>query len=161
MGRELKYFLLLNVLPPLVYLFLRLLHATWRVRHVGIEAAGEMWRRDGNSIACFWHGRLLAMPFATSGRRAKVLISRHRDGEFIARVIRFFGLGSVRGSSGKSTLAGLREMLVDLKNGFDIAVTPDGPKGPRFVVKPGLIEVARLSGKPLLPVSYSASKKKS
>jgi lysophospholipid acyltransferase (LPLAT)-like uncharacterized protein len=100
------------------------------------------------------------MPFAYKGTGAKVLISRHRDGEFITRIIRYFGLGTVRGSYGKRSVSQVRQMLAELKQGTDIAITPDGPKGPRHQIKQGLVELARLAQKPIVPVTYSASKKK-
>ena len=100
------------------------------------------------------------MPFAKKGGGGKVLISRHRDGEFIARVMGFFGIGTVRGSYRKGSVSSLREILHDLRDNIDVAITPDGPKGPRFEVKAGIVELARLSRRPLLPVSYGASKKK-
>ncbi len=161
MFREVKYFLMLNILPPLVYAFLILLRLTWRIEHVNRKNVEALWQAGDNIIACFWHGRLLAMPFAYSRLKGKVLISRHRDGEFIARVVRFFGLGAVRGSHGKSgSVSSLREMLTELKNGTDMAITPDGPKGPRYKIKEGMLELARLSGKAIVPITYSASKKK-
>jgi hypothetical protein len=90
----------------------------------------------------------------------KVLIGRHRDGEFIARVIRFFNVGTIRGSYKKMSISSLREIIDNLKAGIDIAITPDGPKGPRYAVKSGIIDLARLSGKTIVPVSYGAGKKK-
>ena len=90
----------------------------------------------------------------------KVLISRHRDGEFIARVVRYFGLGAVRGSYGKRSVSSVREMLDELAQGTDIAITPDGPKGPRYQVKQGIIELARLTQRPIVPVTYGASRRK-
>ena len=160
MFKSVKQFLLVHILPPLVFLFLMLLRATLRIEHVNREQANEAWGKAGNVIACFWHGRLLLMPFAVRRAKAKVLISRHRDGEFIARVIRFFGLGTIRGSYKKGGVASLREMLTAVKEGWTIAITPDGPKGPRYKIKEGLVEVARLTQKPILPVTYGARKKK-
>jgi hypothetical protein len=152
---------MLNLLPPLVYALLVLLKASVRIEHMNREAAERLWRQGDNIIACFWHGRLLAMPFAYNGQRAKVLISRHRDGEFIARIIRYFGLGAVRGSYRKGgSISSVREMLTELKQGADIGITPDGPKGPRYRVKEGVVELARITRKPILPISYSASRKR-
>jgi lysophospholipid acyltransferase (LPLAT)-like uncharacterized protein len=160
-SKRLKYFLMLNVLPPLVYALLRLLHATYRVKQVNDGFVTSQRAQGESFIACFWHGRLLAMPFALWGSNAKVLISRHGDGEFITRVMRFFGLGAVRGSYRKEgSISSLREMAQALKSGTIIAITPDGPKGPRYVVKRGLTEVARISGRPIVPVTCSATKKK-
>lgn len=160
MFKEIKYFLLLNMLPPLVYAILALLRVTLRVREVNREAVDAFWLKGETVIACFWHGRLLAMPFLAKPKEARVLISRHRDGEFIARVVRFFGLGAVRASYQKATLSAMREILTSLRRGVTIAVTPDGPKGPGYVVKKGIVELAKLSGRPIVPVAYSARKKK-
>lgn len=160
MFKRVRQFLMVHLLPPLVYLFLMLLRATLRIEHVNREQANEAWGKAGNVIACFWHGRLLLMPFAVRRAKAKVLISRHRDGELIARVIRFFGLGTIRGSHKKGGVASLREMLTAAREGWTIAITPDGPKGPRYKIKEGLVEVARLTQKPILPITYGARKKK-
>jgi lysophospholipid acyltransferase (LPLAT)-like uncharacterized protein len=147
-------------LPPLIYLFLLVLRATLRVEHVNREKVQEAWKKGENVIACFWHGRLLLMPFAAPGAKAKVLISRHRDGEFIARVIRFFGLGTIRGSHRKGGVSALREILAAAKEGWNIVITPDGPKGPRYRIKEGLVETAKLTQMPIFPVTYGARKKK-
>jgi hypothetical protein len=118
------------------------------------------WKRGENFIFCFWHGRLLMMPFANLRGKGKVLISRHRDGELIARVMKFFRLGSIRGSFRKGTVSSIREIINDLREGYDVAITPDGPKGPRYNVKDGIVELAKLTGKSIVPITYSASKKK-
>jgi lysophospholipid acyltransferase (LPLAT)-like uncharacterized protein len=160
MSKKLRQALLIYVAPPLVFIFLSLLRLTLRVTHVRRENAEQFWKAGEGVVTCFWHGRLLVMPFAHRGK-AKVLISRHRDGEFIARVIRYFGLGTIRGSSGKEgQVSSFREMLGAIKEGWIIAITPDGPKGPRYKIKEGLVELARISGKPIVPVTYGASKKK-
>ena len=161
MFKRVKQFLLIHTLPPLVYLFLLLLRSTLSVTHVNKEQMEDVRKKAGSVIACFWHGRLLLMPFAVKGANAKVLISRHRDGEFIARVIRFLGLGNVRGSHRKEGgVASIREMITATREGWTIAITPDGPKGPRQKIKEGLIELARISQKPIFPVAYGARKKK-
>ncbi len=160
MPKRAKQFLMTVLLPPLVYLFLVALRATLRITHVNRERFEEALQKSGSVIACFWHGRLLLMPYAVKGVRAKVLISRHRDGEFIARVIRFFGLDTVRGSHRKGGVTSIRELIVAMRDGWNIAITPDGPKGPRHKIKEGLVELARISGKPIVPVSYGAAKKK-
>jgi lysophospholipid acyltransferase (LPLAT)-like uncharacterized protein len=160
MFKRLKYFLLLNILPPLIYVVISFIKMTSRISHVNREAAHAIWDKGENSIVCFWHGRLLMMPFANKRGKGKVLISRHRDGEFIARIMKYFGLDSIRGSYRKGSVSSLREIISDLKNGFDVGITPDGPKGPRYIVKNGIIELGRLTGKAIIPITYSASKKK-
>jgi len=160
MSKRIKAFLMVNILPPLIFLFLNLLRITLRIRQVNNENVIDGWKRGENYIFCFWHGRLLMMPFANSRGKAKVLISRHRDGELIARVMAFFRLGSIRGSFRKGTVSSIREILNNLREGCDVAITPDGPKGPRYKVKDGIVELARLTGKSIVPITYGASKKK-
>ena len=160
MLKRLKYALMLNLLPPLIYLFLLCLKAVSKIRYVHGEAFQAILDRGENVIVCFWHGRLLMMPFANMRGRGKVLISRHRDGEFIARVMGYFNLGAIRGSYRKGTVSSLREIIHALRDGFDVAITPDGPKGPRFEVKKGIVELAKLTGKPIVPLTYGAGKKK-
>jgi hypothetical protein len=161
MLRKIKNRLVPYLLPPLAYGFLALLRMTLRISHVNREAVEEIWRRGDGIISCFWHGRLLAMPFAYKRGQGKVLISRHRDGEFIARVVRYFGLEAIRGSYGKAgSVSSLREMLRAAKKGQDIGITPDGPKGPCHKMKKGVLEFARMSRRPIVPVAYGASKKK-
>ena len=159
MKKRIKSFLMLYIMPPLVFGFLSLLRLTLRIEHIN-RPPQEKWGKAFNYIVCFWHGRLLMMPFAKKGGGGKVLISRHRDGEFIARIVGFFGIGTVRGSYRKNSVSSLREILHNLRDNIDVAITPDGPKGPRYAVKKGIVELAKLSGKSLLPVSYGARKKK-
>ncbi|MDR2018498.1 MAG: DUF374 domain-containing protein [Syntrophobacterales bacterium] len=160
MFKKLKYMIMLNALPPIIYLFLLFFRMTARIDYVYSEAFRAMWERGENAIVCFWHGRLLMMPFANKRGKGKVLISRHRDGEFIARTMAYFNLGAIRGSYRKGTVSSLREIMRDLRRGFDVAITPDGPKGPRFKVKKGIVELAKLTGKPIVPLTFGASKKK-
>jgi lysophospholipid acyltransferase (LPLAT)-like uncharacterized protein len=161
MFKRLKYLVMLDVLPGMVYLFLLLLGRSLRIRHVNKEPIDRLWQEGRSVIACFWHGRLLAMPFAYEGKPAKVLISRHNDGEFIARVVKYFGLGTVRGSHKKTSISSMREILTELRQGTTIGITPDGPKGPRYQVKPGIVEIARMTQSPIIPVTYGASRKRS
>jgi lysophospholipid acyltransferase (LPLAT)-like uncharacterized protein len=149
-----------NILPPFLYIFLQLLRFTLRVEYINRSPLDDASLKGTGSIVCFWHSRLLMMPFAKKWDPIKVLISRHRDGEFIARVIQFFNVGTIRGSYKKMSIASLREIIGNLKTGIDIAITPDGPKGPRYTIKSGIIDLARLSGKTIIPLTYGAGKKK-
>jgi lysophospholipid acyltransferase (LPLAT)-like uncharacterized protein len=89
-----------------------------------------------------------------------MLVSQHRDGEFIARAVKLFGIDSVRGSTTHGGLSALRGMVRFYQEGGNLAITPDGPLGPRHVVQAGVLEIARLTGAPVIPVSYGASRKK-
>lgn len=160
MNKRIKTFLMVHILPSLVYVFLTFLRSTLRIKQVNSEKTTDGWKNGDNFIFCFWHGRLLMMPFANLRGKGKVLISRHRDGELIARVMSFFRLGTIRGSFRKGTVSSVREIMNNLREGYDVAITPDGPKGPRNKVKDGIVELARLTGKSIIPITYSASKKK-
>ncbi len=153
---------MVRLLPPAAYLFLLLLRATAEVEHRNKKAAEGFFEQNEVFLLCFWHSRLLAMPFAHNWRRVrtKVLISLHRDGEFIARIIRYFGIGTVRGSQTRGGVSSVRGILAELKRGTTVAITPDGPKGPRCRLKQGIIEIARMSRKPIVPVAYGASRRR-
>ena len=140
---------------------IRGLRASVRLRHHG-DAAVRAWEERGERfILAFWHRHLLLMPYAYRGRRISVLISRSRDGELIARTVARFGIDAARGSSGspeKGGAAGLRELLRKAGAGYDLAFTPDGPRGPVGVVQPGVILAAAATGFPVLPVAIAASR---
>jgi lysophospholipid acyltransferase (LPLAT)-like uncharacterized protein len=132
-----------------------------RLRRHG-DAAVRAWEQAGERfILAFWHRHLLLMPYAYRGRRITVLISRSRDGELIARTVARFGIHAARGSSGppeKGGTLGLRELLRRARQGYDLAFTPDGPRGPLGVVQPGVILAAAATGFPVQPVAIAASR---
>lgn len=147
-----------QILTHLVYWVIRLLRATIRIRFEGAEHVVDQVARGEGFIGMFWHCRLLMIPFIYPGKKMHVLISTHRDGEIIAKIMKCFGFDVVRGSSSKGGKKALMEMARLLRDGNDLAITPDGPRGPAEVLKPGIAHVARLSGKPVLPVAYAASR---
>jgi hypothetical protein len=116
------------------------------------ETAGE------RMILAFWHRHLLLMPWAYRGRRISVLVSRHRDGELIARTVARLGIDSSRGSTTRGGAAGLRELLRKARAGYDLAFTPDGPRGPAGKVQPGVIHAAAATGFPIQPVALAAGR---
>lgn len=140
----------------LIHSLICLIYRTMRVSIVGQDAYKNLVDSENGVIGIFWHGRMLMMPFLYPGNNISILISAHRDGEIIANVMKLFNFGLVRGSSKKGGSAALREMLKLLKSGSDLGFTPDGPKGPAEIVKPGVAEVARLSGKYIIPTTFSA-----
>ena len=140
----------------LAALFIRVLHATMRIRHEGREELQRLQEQDHNYIIAFWHDQLLMMSYCYTGKRMAILISQHGDGELIARTLAWLGHESVRGSSTRGGLAALRALVSRLRSGWDIAFTPDGPRGPRWQAQPGVIQAARLSGVPIVPVAFSA-----
>lgn len=142
----------------LVHLVLRLLGATTRKT---FENDAELRRRfasDERVILAFWHGRIVMMPFAYLGRGVCIMNSRHRDGAIISRAIRPFGIEVVYGSSTRGWVGGLRGLLDAHRRGRDLAVVPDGPRGPRQRAKSGVIQLARATGLPVFPAAFGASR---
>lgn len=149
------------------YLKLALRTIRWRVEGQ-VHLDETVGRRP--VIAAFWHERLPLIPamwlrvWRASGRRKRafVLVSRHRDGRFIGEIIRRFHLLPVHGSSGRGGqerggAAGLRALLARLEEGDHVAITPDGPRGPRRVAALGVAQLAALSGAPIVPCSAQCS----
>ena len=145
----------MKALSLLASLFIRALHATLRVRHVDVEhIAGTP-----QYILAFWHSHLLLMLHARYRRPISVMISRSKDGEYIARVFDWYGVGSARGSSTRGGGMALRELIREARAGKNIVFTPDGPKGPPRVGKPGVVFAAQMTGLPILPMAFAAKKK--
>ena len=151
------------VAPVLAAGAVRLLGLTLRLSIVGLEALVPIWREPRPVIYALWHGRLLMVPWMsarlapTRGARAiRVLASRSRDGELIARCARRFGLAPVRGSSSRGGASAMRALVNALGTGEDIVVGPDGPRGPRERVQAGLPALAALTGAPVVPIAFAA-----
>ncbi len=152
--------ILLQIIPRLYVWVLRLCALTIRKEYLHEEYPQKFWDRGRHIIIPFWHQRLLMMPFLRHSGRVGMMISQHRDGEFIARAVKQFGVDSVRGSTTRGGFSALRGMVRLFRSGANLAITPDGPQGPKHVVQIGVIELARQTGAPILPVTYSASRKK-
>ncbi len=147
-----------SFLPALINLTVRALYATMRVKVAGGEIPLPFHDRDEGVIIVFWHSRLLLTPFAYLGRDLHVLISSHGDGDLMADVAKSFGFRLVRGSSSKGGREALREMVRLGHRNSDLAITPDGPRGPAETVKAGVAHVARITGRPILPLSFASSR---
>jgi len=117
------------------------------------------------AIACFWHNRILAISAMFLREYPKdarggvtVLTSPSKDGEILAQLMAHLGMGAVRGSSSKRGARAMREMIKLLEDGRDIAITPDGPRGPRYVLGPGAIALASETGAPIIPFHATYSR---
>ena len=115
--------------------------------------------QQGNAIFAFWHGRLLMMPkFRLKGRKWHIVISVHNDGEIIARAVERMGVHLIRGSSRKGGVAALMGARNVLQEGGHVGITPDGPKGPRMRINSNIVALAKMTGKPIIPVTFSSSR---
>ena len=137
-----------------------LLRFLWLTLRVSVEDRGGLLLRpsDRAAIYAFWHNRMLLLaPFHASklsARRCVCLISASADGELIARIVERFEIKAARGSSSRRGKEALRELAVHFENGVDVAITPDGPRGPRYRVQQGIIGLAQRTGALVYPVSW-------
>lgn len=137
-----------------------LLGGSIRMTYCRDDALRALAERGESRIFAFWHNRLLLMPFIyqriRAGKNICVMTSRSRDGQYISDVLGGFGFVVARGSTSKGGGAAVKGMVDQLKAGMDGAVTPDGPRGPRYRVQPGVILTAQLSGVPISPLTFDA-----
>jgi len=156
--KRLTDWLLLNVVPLVSKYLLWTLHRSIRFRTVDLPTLAP----DENAIFAFWHGRLLMMPYARRyfGREFAVMVSRHKDGELIARIVNRLGILTPRGSTTRGGASGLKDTIRLSRSGVCVTLTPDGPKGPRYEVQMGVIQTAKVTSLPIYPITYSTRKKK-
>ena len=143
----------------LVYGLIALVGLTTRKVWVNRHVLETLQRQSQNAILAVWHNNLLYFLYILRGRGAAALISRSRDGENIAWVARRFGFDEVRGSDSAGAAASLRGALRRLAAGRDAAITPDGPRGPRYEVKPGIVSLAQRTGVPIVPLCFAAARR--
>lgn len=116
------------------------------------------FRREGRPVIfVFWHGQLLPLVHYHRSEGVVVLVSEHADGEYISRIIERHGFRTVRGSSTRGGIRGLKALIRAAREGHDLALTPDGPRGPRHEFKAGALLAAQVTGAPLVPLAAGAS----
>lgn len=135
---------------------IRALGATWRIRSLDEEHLVAARRRSPQLIFAFWHGRLLPLSYLYRGSGARILASRHEDGELLGRTVRRLGFGHVRGSSTRGGSRAILELVEELRAGHDLGLTVDGPRGPRHVVKPGVVQIAKITGSAIIPITTAS-----
>ena len=136
---------------------MRLLCATLRLELVDRCGIGEREGLPKPVIYCLWHNRIFVVPAAWKKicgkwRKAVVLTSASHDGAMLARAVGVFGIGSVRGSSSRRGVAALVALRKALREGSDICLTPDGPRGPRYELQAGAVKLAETGGALMIPI---------
>jgi lysophospholipid acyltransferase (LPLAT)-like uncharacterized protein len=127
------------------------------------ETEGEenflRFQREGRPVVfVLWHGHLLPLSYHHRHQGIATLVSRSADGEIIARIVESWGYTTVRGSSSRGGSAAIRPLARHLRAGRTVAITPDGPRGPRQKMKPGALRIAQLGGAPIIPIVGAASR---
>lgn len=153
-----------RLLAWLTFWMLRGFCLTLRPTLVG-EASGRAILEKGQPVlVALWHGRLLYFLdlYMRHYRRFPftVMVSRSRDGEFIAQILERGGIHTIRGSSRRGGTRALLEVIERVRTGTTAVLTPDGPRGPRYRVQPGIITVAKKTGAPIIPTTYGAQWRK-
>jgi len=150
-----------------ITLVTRILNITWRMSFEDLTGLF-----DGPNaqpvIYSLWHNRLaLSLPVyhryflaRQPQRKLVALISASKDGAILARTLEHFGVESVRGSSSRRGAQAMRELSIWAEKGCDLAITPDGPRGPRYRVQEGIVALAQITGHPVVPVSAQIHWKK-
>ena len=161
MKKRVEQWVKCSLLPPAAAVLIRGLARSMRLETRGHEAVDALYLEGRHIVLAFWHAQQLMIPIGYRGTSSHVLISQHGDGEIIARIIARFGHEAVRGSSTRGGAGALRALIKLGRSGRDVVVTPDGPKGPRHVAKLGVIQLAKATGLPIVPMAFACSKKNS
>lgn len=144
------------LVPPVAYLLIRLLYFTCKKRFHKPQRIS-----DPPFLAAFWHGEILMNPFMhkkiLKDVKMSLMISDHFDGEMIARSVSYFGFDTIRGSSSKGGIKALKESFKKIDQGHSIAITPDGPRGPRHSVADGIVSIAQKKDLEIMAFNYKAS----
>ncbi len=146
-----------HLLGTLAGWFMRIWASTLRYEvedRCGVAAPGKI---STPLLLALWHNRIFALSPAwrkATGkhRSAVVLTSASHDGAMLASAMKTFGFGAIRGSSSRRAVAALVAMKRALRDGHDVAITPDGPRGPRYKLSPGIVKLAQSTGTPILPM---------
>jgi len=145
----------------LIAAVLRVLYGTLRLRIVDPAGIATRGRSGERVLIAFWHDGIVLMPMLLRRLRwpgrVSVLLSWHRDAEIAARAVAHLGIDSVRGSSTRGWMGGLRALLEAHARGDHLVIVPDGPRGPRHRAKDGVVQLARATGRPVIAVGIAAS----
>ena len=157
MKDKIKHYLVTAIVPFILQIIVRIIYlsAKKRFHHSDIN-------QDETYIVALWHGDLLMQPFnykkLRPTREVRVIVSKHKDGEAIRKTVEYLGIGSISGSSSKGGAKALITAIKALKKGVDVAITPDGPRGPIYSVADGIVAISQKTGAKILPFSSKPTK---
>lgn len=137
---------------------IRLLAMTWRYEEVNAAPWRALRSARKPFIFALWHGHLLALTWRRRGEGITVMISEHRDGEMIARLVESWGYRTVRGSTSRGAGRALLGMVREIQSGREFAITPDGPRGPAGIAQPGVLLASARAGAPIVTMHSEVSR---
>ncbi|MEI6846239.1 MAG: lysophospholipid acyltransferase family protein [Candidatus Firestonebacteria bacterium] len=155
---KIKEYIMLNIMPFIITNLLRLVGLTLRLSEAG-NIAFSPRQKKAPALYAFWHSRILTSVYYYRNRNIHTLVSLNRDGEVIDRVMQKLGYQNVRGSSSKDGFRALLGLKQVLKNGNYVAITPDGPRGPKQKAQLGALTLAKISGVPVVSFAFDAKRK--
>ncbi len=135
-----------------------MLARTWRVSAMNTKAFEGLRHAAQPFVFAFWHAQILPLVWQHRDERVAVLISTHADGEIIARICEALGHRTIRGSTSRGGARALVEIARMLKHGTEVAITPDGPRGPPHSIAPGVLYAAHRANAPIVPIHVHASR---
>lgn len=150
-----------SILCLLAASYIRFVYLTSHWNVVGGDIPKRFWDEDKMFLLCFWHGRLMMMPYCWDMTKpVHMMISMHRDGRILSDTVAHLGIKTIVGSTSKGGAAALRSMVKTVKAGDYVGLTPDGPRGPRMHAQEGIVSIARLANVPIIPISYASNRSK-
>jgi len=151
------------IAPFLAHTFIRLILVTCRLSITNVEVFEKRKEEGKNMIFVSWHSRLLVLPYYYRYRYGfkdlTMMVSQSRDGEMFKRLLEKFDIETVRGSATRGGMSAIKTLVRVTRNGRDTAIGLDGSKGPAFKVQPGALLLSQMTGVPLLPIIYDATRK--
>lgn len=142
-----------------LYGYLYFVNTTTRWKVIGQENLEGLLKHPDGFIVCFWHNRIAMMSFLWGFPRSFfMLISSHKDGQLISRVVAKFGIQTISGSTNRGGSFALKKLISLLKNKEVVGLTPDGPRGPQYSISEGIVHLSRLTQKPIICATYNVSR---
>ena len=154
----LKHFIVQQLLALIAFIYIVFVKITSNIKYENIDSPTKYWKNKKPFILAFWHGQLMTFSYTWKiNKKLNILASSHSDGRFGASIARYFKVNNIPISSDSNNLS-LRPIFKILNSNNYIAITPDGPRGPKEKVSEGIIKIAKISKVPIIPVGFGSSK---
>ena len=154
----LKHFIVQQLLAFIAFIYIVFVKITSNIKYENIDSPTKYWENKKPFILAFWHGQLMTFSYTWKiNKKLNILASSHSDGRFGASIARYFKVNNIPISSDSNNLS-LRPIFKILNSNNYIAITPDGPRGPKEKVSEGIIKIAKISKVPIIPVGFGSSK---
>ncbi len=145
-----------RLISYLLALYIKLVYKTTRWQVIGRENPEQYLKKDQPFLVCFWHGRLAMLMCSWAWDKPfSMLQSSHRDGQITQRILTYFNIESIAGSTHRGGTQAMRALIKALRSGITVGITPDGPRGPAQIASPGVVSIAKLAEVDIIPLTFS------